>query len=198
MQKLNKINLFASVTDKTGLKEFLLKISNNFELAIISTAGTGKFLKENGFQPTLVEEITGYPPILNGRVKSLHPLIYGAILADPANQSHLEDLKKYSIQPFNMVIINLYQFEKTVKKYPNNLDQAVEQIDIGGPAALRAAAKNFTNVIPVCDPNDYPKISRRLNSQGDLNFNQRKKLAAKVFQLTKNYDQLIINYLENV
>jgi len=197
MQNLKKIRAFVSVTDKTGLDNFLKNIKKYFPLEITATSGTGAFLKRKGLGPKLVEEITNYPPILKGRVKSLHPLIYGAILADPNNSDHVKDLKKYRVRPFNMVVINLYEFEKSIKEYPDNLDRAVEHIDIGGPSAVRAAAKNFQNVIPVCDPSDYSAVSKILKNQGNLNFNQRKKLAVKCFRLNIDYNQIIVKYFKN-
>jgi phosphoribosylaminoimidazolecarboxamide formyltransferase/IMP cyclohydrolase len=196
MKPLNKINAFISVSDKNSLIDFISQLKNKFEINIVSTGGTRKHLEQGGFKVTPVEKVIDFPAILNGRVKSLHPKIFGGILADPEDKKHKKDLKKHNIRPFDLVVINFYPFKKTVQQ-EKDLNEVIENIDIGGPSAIRAAAKNFQSVIPVCDPNDYQLIAQQLNEQENLNFDQRKNLAVKAFQLTKDYDQAIINYFQN-
>ena len=182
-----------SVSDKTGLLEFaqqLLKL--DFEL--VSTGGTKKALEEGGLTVTGVDEVTGFPEMLDGRVKTLHPKIHGGLLAKRDNQEHMQQLDDAGITPIDLVVVNLYPFKQTILDPATTEAQAIEQIDIGGPSMLRAAAKNFADVLPVVDPADYPAVTDFL--QKSVN-NQafRKQLAAKVFRHTAAYDALIANYL---
>lgn len=196
MKPLNKINAFISVSDKRGLVDFANQLKDKFELSIVSTGGTRKHLEQGGFKVTPVRKVIDFPAILNGRVKSLHPKIFGGILADSKNEGHQDDLITHQITAFNLVVINFYPFRKTVQQR-KGLSEVIENIDIGGPSAIRSAAKNFQSVIPVCDPNDYQLIAQQLIDQGNLDFDRRKNLAIKAFQLTKDYDQVIINYFQN-
>src|SRR3989304_3236041 len=138
-----------SVYDKTGIVDFARALVDEFGVEIISTGGTAALLKENGIPVTLVEQITGFPEMLDGRVKTLHPKIHAAILADRDNPDHMRQLREQGIDPIDMVVVNLYPFEKTVADPNCTFEQAIERIDIGGPCLLRAAAKNHKHVIAV-------------------------------------------------
>jgi len=171
-----------SVSDKTGIIEFAKNLKKS-DVKIISTGGTAKFLKKAKIPVISVEEITGFPEILDGRVKTLHPKIHAGILAKKTKQ-HIDELKKYKIRAIDIVVVNLYPFEEK---------PSIENIDIGGVAMLRAAAKNFENVLAVCDPNDYFNIIDNIKSS-KIDFAFRKKLAAKAFSHTSYYDSLIAGY----
>lgn len=182
-----------SVYDKNGvlkLAQFLL----NKGVEIISTGGTYSYLKNNGIPVTEVSEVTGFDEILDGRVKTLHPVIHGGILAIRDNAEHMDTITKKGIKPIDMVVVNLYPFFEKVKE---NLefDEKVEFIDIGGPTMIRAAAKNFRDVIVLTDVNDYDKVIDEIEKDGDLKFETRKKLAGKVFNLMSAYDAAISNFL---
>ena len=195
MNKKKKFRILISVFNKKGLIDFVQELNEIFSLEIVSTGGTARHLIETGFKVKTVEQITKFPEILSDRVKTLHPKIHGAILADRKNSEHLKELKKYSIKPFDMVVVNLYPFEKTIKTKGVTLSKAIEQIDIGGVALLRAAAKNFQSVLVICNPNDYPQVAKMLKEKHKLSFGSRKKLAKKVFKLTSRYDKIIKKYL---
>ncbi len=185
-----------SVTDKTGIVDFCKGLIS-FNIKIISTGGTAKLLWKNGIPVVDVSEYTGFPEIMDGRVKTLHPKIHGGILAIRDNPSHLEVMEKYEIDPIDMVVVNLYQFEKVVSKEDVSLDEAIENIDIGGPTLLRAAAKNFKYVTVVADPGDYELVLNELReNKGEISLKTRFLLAKKVFQITKKYDEAIAKYLE--
>lgn len=171
-----------SVSDKTGIIEFAKNLKK-LDVKIISTGGTAKFLKKAGIPVVSVEEITSFPEILDGRVKTLHPKIHAGILAKKTKK-HIDELKKHKIGAIDIVVINLYPFEQK---------PSVENIDIGGVAMLRAAAKNFENVLAVCDPSDYFHIIDNIKSS-KIDFSFRKKLAAKAFSHTAYYDSLIAGY----
>lgn len=192
-----KFRILISVFNKDKLIKFVRQLKEIFVLEIISTGGTAKHLTKAGFKVKTVAQTTKFPEILSGRVKTLHPAVFGGILADKKNSDHLKQLKKYSLRPFNMVVVNLYPFEKTIKSKGVVLKQAIEQIDIGGVALLRAAAKNFQSVIVVCDPDDYFQVIKILKQKTDLSLKQRKKYATKVFQLTSRYDKLIAKYFSS-
>lgn len=189
-----KLRVLISVYDKNGLTELVWQLEKIFRLEIVSTGGTARCLTEDGFKIKEVAKIIGFPEILNGRVKTLHPKIFGSILADKNQQQHLKELKNHGIKPLDVVVVNLYPFEKTIRNKGVTLEEVIEQIDIGGVALLRAAAKNFQSVIVVCDPKDYLKVLKVLKKDGGLSFKQRKKLAKKVFKLTSVYDALIADY----
>ncbi len=171
-----------SVSDKTGIIEFAKQLQK-LNIKIISTGGTAKFLAKAKISVVSVEEITGFPEILDGRVKTLHPKIHAGILAK-RTKKHIDELKKYKIDTIDMVVINLYLFEQK---------PSIENIDIGGIAMLRSAAKNFKNVLAVCDPNDYFHIVANVKMK-KIDFSFRKKLAAKAFRHTAYYDSLIADY----
>ncbi|MDN6967490.1 bifunctional phosphoribosylaminoimidazolecarboxamide formyltransferase/IMP cyclohydrolase [Oenococcus sp. UCMA 17063] len=182
-----------SVSDKKGLVDFAKGlIENDYE--IISTGGTLKFLTEAGVKAKAVEEITGFPEILDGRVKTLHPKIHAGLLAKRENSEHMKTLKDHQITPIDLLAVNLYPFKETIEKTNVSYDQAIENIDIGGPSMLRSAAKNARDVIVVVDPDDYDSILKAI-ANNDLSHDFRQHLQAKTFRHTAAYDALIANYL---
>lgn len=182
-----------SVSDKTGLLEFARQlIALDFE--IISTGGTKKALEDGELNVIGVEDITGFPEMLDGRVKTLHPKIHGGLLAKRHNSAHMAQLEEAGISPIDLVVVNLYPFKETIEKPETTEADAIEQIDIGGPSMLRAAAKNFADVLSVVDTADYERVISFLEA-GQEDFTFRKELATKVFQHTAAYDALIANYL---
>ncbi len=187
-----------SVTDKTGIVEFCKELAS-FGVEIISTGGTAKLLWKNGISVVDISEYTGFPEIMDGRVKTLHPKVHGGILALRDNESHKEVMEKFEIQPIDMVVVNLYQFEKTVEKEGVSLEEAIENIDIGGPTLLRAAAKNFKYVTVITDPADYDLVIKEMReNKGETTLRTRFMLAVKVFELTSSYDRAIAEYLKTV
>jgi phosphoribosylaminoimidazolecarboxamide formyltransferase/IMP cyclohydrolase len=182
-----------SVSDKTGVADFAKKLSQlGFE--IFSTGGTKKALSEAGVPVKSISEITGFPEILNGRVKTLHPAVHGGLLARRNLPEHMKELADNDIQPIDMVVVNLYPFVQTVSREVVTLDDALENIDIGGPTMLRASAKNFPSVIVVVDPSDYDVVLEQLKA-GEVPLEERKRLAQKAFQHTASYDNAISQYL---
>ncbi|HCL49575.1 MAG TPA: bifunctional phosphoribosylaminoimidazolecarboxamide formyltransferase/inosine monophosphate cyclohydrolase [Clostridiaceae bacterium] len=182
-----------SVYDKTNV----LKMANFLKskgVEIISTGGTYKYLKENGIEVKEVSEVTGFEEILDGRVKTLHPAIHGGILAVRSKKEHMDEIKKKGIEPIDMVVVNLYPFFDKVDE-DLSFDEKMEFIDIGGPTMIRAAAKNFKDVIVLTDINDYDRVIDEIESLGDVSFEFRKKLAGKVFNLMSAYDGAISNFL---
>jgi phosphoribosylaminoimidazolecarboxamide formyltransferase / IMP cyclohydrolase len=184
-----------SVTDKRGVIDFAGKLAG-FGVEILSTGGTASQLRDAGIAVTDVSDYTGFPEMMDGRLKTLHPKIHGGILAVRDNAEHRDALKKHQIETIDMVVINLYRFEDTVAREGCTLAEAVENIDIGGPTMLRAAAKNWPFVTVVTDPDDYDRITEELNKRGgavsrETNF----ALATKTFQLTARYDGAIADYL---
>ena len=185
-----------SVSDKTGIVDFAKELSKlGFE--IISTGGTKKVLDEAKIKTIGIEDVTGFPEILDGRVKTLHPMVHGGLLARRDLDEHMETLKKYNIKPIDLVCVNLYPFKKTVEN-GCDLATAIENIDIGGPSMLRSAAKNYKFVTVVTDSSDYEKVINELKEKGDTSLETRTYLAAKVFRTTANYDTLISSYLTNI
>ena len=180
-----------SVSDKTGIVEFARGlVERGFE--IISSSGTEKLLLENGIGVSSVEDVTGFPEILSGRVKTLHPLIHGGILMRRANENDLRDAKERSIEPIDLVCVNLYPFSETAKKAASIYDaEVIEQIDIGGVALIRAAAKNFEEVSVVVSPEDYVSVLSEIADNGALDLARRKSLALKAFEHTAAYDAAI-------
>ena len=177
-----------SVYDKTGVLEFArFLIEHGIE--IISTGGTYKHLKSNNIPVIEVAEVTKAPEMLDGRVKTLHPVIHGGILAIRENSEHMDTLKRRDIKPIDMVVVNLYPFFKKVGE-DISFDEKVEFIDIGGPTMLRSAAKSFKDVVVISDINDYSRVMEEM-SQGEVTFKTRKELAGKVFNLTSAYDAAI-------
>lgn len=183
-----------SVTDKSGLVEFAsFLVANNVE--IVSTGGTQKTLETAGLPVTAVSSVTGFPEILGGRVKTLHPMIHAGILASKDAPSHMQTLEEKNIKPFDLVCVNLYDFAGAVER-KLSLDQAVEEIDIGGPCMLRAAAKNFHSVLVLPSPQWYAPVMDELkqnNMAVGLEF--RQKMASRAFEATSRYDSLITSYL---
>ena len=182
-----------SVFDKDGILDF----SNFLQekgVEIISTGGTYKHLKENGVNVIEVNEVTDFPEMLDGRVKTLHPIIHAGILAIRDNEEHMNTIKLRNIETIDMVIVNLYPFFQKVRE-DLSFDEKVEFIDIGGPTMLRAAAKNFKDVVVISDKNDYKAVMEEINENGDVSVALRKKLAGKVFNLMSAYDAAISNFL---
>lgn len=181
-----------SVYDKTGILE-LAKTLIDKDIEIISSGGTYKYLKDNNIKVKEISEITKSDEMLDGRVKTLHPIIHGGILAIRDNEEHMNTLKNRDIQTIDMVIVNLYPFFEKLKE-DLSFEEKVEFIDIGGPTMLRAAAKNFNDVVVVSDINDYKEVINQIK-EGEVSFNFRKKLAGKVFNLMSAYDAAISNFL---
>lgn len=184
-----------SVTDKQGIEEFAQGL-RPFGVEILSTGGTATQLRKGGLPVTDVSDYTGFPEMMDGRLKTLHPKIHGGLLALRDNEGHMEALRQHGIKLIDMVVINLYRFEDTIAKEGCTLGQAIENIDIGGPTMLRAASKNWRFVSVVTDPQDYPKILEEMKATGGkiseaTNF----ELAKKTFQLTARYDGAISRYL---
>ncbi|MDP4170915.1 MAG: bifunctional phosphoribosylaminoimidazolecarboxamide formyltransferase/IMP cyclohydrolase [Bacillota bacterium] len=183
-----------SVSEKSGVVEFASELEKlGFE--IISTGGTKKTLKEHGIAVKGVSEVTGFPEILEGRVKTLHPMIHGGLLAKADEPSHQAQLSEHGIVPIQIVCVNLYPFKNTIAKPGTTFEEAIEQIDIGGPAMLRASAKNHRHVTVAVDPADYPAIISEWKENGSVTATTRQRLAAKVFRHTAAYDALIAEYM---
>ena len=183
-----------SAYDRTGLVEFAKVLANaGFEL--ISTGGTANELKSAGLEITEVANVTGAPEILDGRVKTLHPRIHGGLLGKRSNPAHIEEMKQQGIEGIDVVVNNLYPFQQTIANPNATLDDALENIDIGGPAMTRAAAKNFPDVVIIVDPSDYERIGEMIVSDAGVSQDERRGLAAKAFQHVAAYDTLISAYL---
>jgi phosphoribosylaminoimidazolecarboxamide formyltransferase / IMP cyclohydrolase len=187
-----------SVTDKTGLADFASGL-HKFGTHILSTGGTAKLLRDHGVELTEVSDYTGFPEMLDGRVKTLHPKIHGGILGIRENEAHVKTMADHRIEPIDMVVVNLYAFVKTIERPGCTLAEAIENIDIGGPTLIRAAAKNNLYVAVVTDPGDYPVILDEMRRQeGRISRETSLRLAAKAFCLTHTYDGYICDYLEGV
>ncbi|ERM92749.1 purine biosynthesis protein purH [Caldanaerobacter subterraneus subsp. yonseiensis KB-1] len=182
-----------SVSKKDGIVEFAKKLED-LGYEIISTGGTYNLLKESGVKVIKVSEVTGFPEIMEGRVKTLHPKIHGGILAVRDKKEHLKDLNDHGIVPIDLVAINLYPFKETISREKVALEEAIENIDIGGPAMIRAAAKNYKYVTVLVDPVDYEKVIEEIKLYGDTKEETRFYLAAKAFGHTAFYDSLIYEY----
>ncbi len=188
-----------SVYDKTGIVDFARALVEEFGIEIISTGGTAVLLKENTIPVTLVEEVTGFPEMMNGRVKTLHPKIHAAVLADRDNPDHLRQLQEQGIQPIDMVVVSLYPFEETVADPNCTFEQAIEMIDIGGPCLLRAAAKNHQHVLPVGGQMFYEECLAYLREEWPEEASAfRRWLACTAFEITSEYDVDVQCYLEGV
>lgn len=183
-----------SVSDKSNIVEFARGLIEN-EFEIISTGGTFKTLKTQGIAVKTIEEITDFPEILDGRVKTLHPKIHGGLLAVRDNQIHQKQMKLHDIDYIDLVCVNLYPFKETISKNDVTFEEAIENIDIGGPSMLRSSAKNHQDVTVVVDYNDYKIVLAEIKEFGNTLVETRKKLAAKVFRYTAAYDAIIANYL---
>jgi len=184
-----------SVSNKEGVIDFTQGLSK-MGIEIISTGGTAKLLIEAGVKVKLISEVTNFPEMLDGRVKTLHPLIFGGILAKSDNPIHQKQLTAQQIESIGLVVVNLYPFEKTISQKEVELEEAIENIDIGGPSLLRAAAKNYQDVAVVINPQDYSIILEELKkNNGEISLDTKKKLAVKVFEHTSFYDGIITQYL---
>jgi phosphoribosylaminoimidazolecarboxamide formyltransferase/IMP cyclohydrolase len=187
-----------SVSDKSGVVE-LARALADLNVEILSTGGTARTLRENGIEILDVSDYTGFPEMLDGRVKTLHPKIHGGILGQRENPHHIEIMGKHGISPIDMVVVNLYPFEATIAKPDCALEEAIENIDIGGPAMIRSAAKNYRDVAVVVDPVDYDDLITELReNDGQISGRTRFRLAKKVFHMTAKYDTAISNYLSTV
>jgi phosphoribosylaminoimidazolecarboxamide formyltransferase / IMP cyclohydrolase len=184
-----------SVSDKTGIVDFAHALKE-FGVEIISTGGTAKALRDAGIDVRDVSDVTGFPEMMDGRVKTLHPKIHGALLGLRDNPEHESAMREHGIEPIDMVVVNLYPFEETIKREGVTLEEAIEQIDIGGPAMLRSAAKNFRDVAAVCNPDMYSEVMENLNrNSGSLTLESRLQLANLTFMETGTYDSSIWSYL---
>src|ERR1700733_10320711 len=191
------MRVLISVTDKTGVSEFargLVELGAD----IVSTGGTARLLRENGIPVRDVSEVTGFPEMLDGRVKTMHPKITGAILAVRENAAHTASLRQHAIEPIDMVVVNLYQFEKIAARADASLEELIENIDIGGPTMIRSAAKNWQDVAIVTSPGDYPTILDELRASGTLSRETKWNLAKQAFRVTADYDQAISAKLETI
>ena len=184
-----------SVSDKTGVLEFARALAA-MNVKLLSTGGTAKLLAEHGLAVTEVADYTGFPEMLDGRVKTLHPKVHGGILARRDMPQHMDALSQHDIPTIDMVVVNLYPFQQTVAKDNCLLEDAIENIDIGGPAMLRSSAKNHKDVVVICDPSDYQRVLAEMQTNsGEVSFDTRFDLAIKVFAHTAQYDGTITNYL---
>ena len=183
-----------SVSDKEGIVEFARGLSD-LGVEIISTGGTKTALEAADIEVVSVEEVTGFPECLNGRVKTLHPSIHAAILAKRDNEEHMQHLNDLSIEPIDLLVVNLYPFKNTILKEDCTFEDAIENIDIGGPTMLRAAAKNYNDVTVVIDPRDYNMVLSKIKENNDVDVDTKLSLAKKVFTQTAYYDTLISTYL---
>jgi phosphoribosylaminoimidazolecarboxamide formyltransferase / IMP cyclohydrolase len=180
-----------SVTDKTGLVDFARRLAA-MKVELVSTGGTAKLLREAGIAVKDISELTGFPEMMDGRVKTLHPKVHGGILHIRGNTAHVAAAKEHGIQPIDMVVVNLYAFEKTASRAGVHFDEVIENIDIGGPSMVRSAAKNFRDVAIVTSPDDYPAIAEEMaGSGGELGLATRWRLAQKAFATTAAYDSAI-------
>jgi phosphoribosylaminoimidazolecarboxamide formyltransferase/IMP cyclohydrolase len=184
-----------SVSDKTGIVD-LARALKEFEVEIISTGGTAKALRDAGIEVRDVSEVTGFPEMMDGRIKTLHPKIHGALLGVRDNPEHESAMREHEIEPIDLVVVNLYPFEETIKREGVTLAEAIEQIDIGGPAMIRSAAKNFRDTVVVTGLEWYEPILEEMNrNSGALSFSTRQSLALRAFQRTKEYDEAVGHYL---
>lgn len=186
-----------SVSDKTGVQEFAAELQA-MKVEILSTGGTARSLRARGIKVMDISTYTGFPEMLDGRVKTLHPKVHGGLLGIRHNPEHKQNMEEQGIKPIDMLVINLYPFEATIAKSDCTLEEAIENIDIGGPAMLRAGAKNYPYVTVLVDPADYQLVLAEMKKNGgvvskETNF----QLAKKVFRLTAHYDRAIADYLEN-
>ena len=184
-----------SVSDKTGVVEFAKKL-NAAGVEIVSTGGTMKAIRDAGIPVMYVSDVTGFPEIMDGRVKTLNPYIHGGILAVRDNPEHVKAMQEHKITPIDMVVVNLYPFRQTIEKPNVTLEEAIENIDIGGPAMIRAAAKNFKFVTVVTNPSRYDEIAAAVTKDGCVSGMVRMQLAQEAFRHTAAYDDCIQNYLK--
>jgi len=186
-----------SVSNKNGIADFAKKLSKH-NIEIISTGGTAAFLKENNIKIKQVSEITGSPEILDGRVKTLHPIIHAGILAKRDKKQHIDTLKKQGIKPINLVVCNLYPFEQTIQKPNVSIEEVIENIDIGGPTLIRAAAKNYRDVIILTNPRQYDDFLKNIETNKKIDLKERERYAIEAYTHTAQYDTIISQYLRNI
>jgi phosphoribosylaminoimidazolecarboxamide formyltransferase/IMP cyclohydrolase len=185
-----------SLSDKTGAVEFAQKLSR-YNVEFLSTGGTAKILREAGLKVKDVSEYTGFPEMLDGRVKTLHPKIHGGLLGLRSNPEHVKTMKEHGIENIDMVVVNLYPFKQTIEKPGCTFEDAIENIDIGGPTMLRSAAKNFESVTVIIDPADYAAVLADMEkNNGEVSRQTNLRLAARVFETTSAYDRMITDYLK--
>ncbi|MGA7276944.1 MAG: IMP cyclohydrolase [Desulfocapsaceae bacterium] len=195
---MNKITrALISLTDKSGIEEFATALAE-LDIELLSTGGTAARLRRAGLKVVDVSDFTGFPEMLNGRVKTLHPKIHGGILFQRENQQHIEQCRAQNVQPVDLVVVNLYEFEKTIADPSCTLGNAVENIDIGGPTLLRASAKNFRDVTVIVDPVDYDQVLSEIRQTGNTSLKTRFLLARKVFDMTSKYDRAISQWLGKI
>ncbi|MCA9050130.1 MAG: bifunctional phosphoribosylaminoimidazolecarboxamide formyltransferase/IMP cyclohydrolase [Planctomycetaceae bacterium] len=196
MTERTAMRALLSVTDKSGVDAFAKGLADlGFEL--LSTGGTRRYLEESGVPVTDITDYTGFPEIMDGRVKTLHPLVHGAILGRPTLPTDAQAMQQHGIRPFQVVVCNLYAFEKTIAMPEVTIEQAIEQIDIGGPSMVRSAAKNHAHVAIVTSPQQYDEVLERLKSN-TLDESFRRRLAAAAFEMTAAYDRAVSNYMANI
>src|SRR6266566_1929025 len=183
-----------STANREGIAELARELQSH-QVAIFSTSGTTNALRAAGFEAESVATLTNFPEILDGRVKTLHPAIFGGILARRDNDTHLQELHDHDIPAIDIVVVNLYPFTETIARPDTTMSEALEQIDIGGVSLIRAAAKNFQDVIVLVRPQDYAPVLQEWREQGEVSFNTRRRLAANAFQHTASYDTAIAEYL---
>src|ERR1044071_1261493 len=193
MEKIRRALL--SVSDKTGLVPFAQALAAA-GVELISTGGTARALREAGLAVKDISEHTGFPEMLDGRVKTLHPKVHGGLLFIRGNETHEAAVRSHGIPPIDLVVVNLYPFEQTVAKPNVSLHDAIENIDIGGPSMLRSAAKNHDSVTVIVDPADYAIVAEQIKATGETTLALRRKLAAKVFARTAAYDGAIAAHLD--
>ena len=183
-----------SVSDKTGVVEFAQQL-RSLGWEIIATGGTMKLLRDSNVEVINISDVTGFPEICDGRVKTLHPKVHGGLLARRDDESHLQALKDNGIEFIDMVCVNLYPFRQTIAKPDVTMEDAIENIDIGGPSMLRSAAKNYKDVTVVCDPADYATIIEEIKEGGNTTVGTRLQLSAKAYTHTAEYDSMIATYM---
>ena len=189
---------FALLTahNREGLADFAASLGH-LGFSFVASRGTAQFLREHQLPVEDVEAITGYPPLVGKQgIKLIHPKIFGGILADPTIPEHLHDMETHGIHRFEIVVCNFYPFEETITKNAFSHEEALFNLDIGGPAMVRCAAKNYANVIIIVDPTDYPQVLRELEHTDSVSKATRQALAVKAFDYTKRYDELILEYLK--
>jgi phosphoribosylaminoimidazolecarboxamide formyltransferase / IMP cyclohydrolase len=184
-----------SVSNKDGIVDLARELSK-LGMEILSTGGTAKMLREAGLKVKDVSEHTGFPEMLDGRVKSLHPKVHGGLLGRRDDPNHVRQMKQHGIEPIDLVVVNLYPFERTTAKPDCTLEEAIENIDIGGPAMLRAAAKNYTDVAVVVSPLDYDRVLEELRNTGEVSAATRFELCRAVFRHTAGYDGAVSAWLD--
>jgi phosphoribosylaminoimidazolecarboxamide formyltransferase/IMP cyclohydrolase len=195
---MNKVSTaLISVTDKSGIVDFARSLEG-LGIEILSTGGTARTIRDGGVKVLDISEYTGFPEMMDGRVKTLHPKVHGGLLGRRDNQQDIQMMRIHGIKDINMVVVNLYQFEQTISREGCTPEEAVENIDIGGPSMLRSAAKNFRYVTVIVDPSDYPLVLKEIRESGQTTLKRRLELAKKVFNHTWQYDRAISDYLEGI